>query len=65
MKLARRRPAASCAVHRARSAAPTEVKAEYKVVHQRPLIGARVQESYVRKGDTYTIQSKSARRRRC
>ena len=39
-------------------AAPTEVNAEYKVFIN-GLLGARVQESYVRKGDAYTIESKS------
>jgi hypothetical protein len=42
----------------ARAAAPTEVTAEYKLsINGFP--GARVQESYVRKGDAYSIESKS------
>ena len=39
-------------------AAPTEVEAEYKVFRNGILIG-RVTESYVRKGDHYSIESKT------
>ncbi len=42
----------------ARAAAPTEVTAEYKVLVN-GLLGARVQESYVRRGDAYAIESRS------
>lgn len=39
-------------------ASPTEVTAQYEV-RVLGAVGARVQETYLRKGDTYTIESKS------
>lgn len=42
----------------AHAAAPTEVAAEYKLVVN-GITGGRVQESYVRKGDEYAIESRS------
>ena len=42
----------------ARAAAPTEVSAEYKV-YINGFFGARVLESYSRKGDAYSIESRS------
>ena len=42
----------------AASAAPSEIKAEYELTNSGIIIG-RVQESFVRKGDTYSISSVS------
>lgn len=56
------RAVASCllllAALSARAAAPTEVSAQYQLSIN-GLAGGRVQESYVRKGDAYSIESKS------